>query len=71
MDGYHFDTGCRGVQVEPRGPTASQCPKRKHPLPRQSGWSNDADYRTIVGVDTAKRVIQVYWVNMDVIGEGI
>ena len=48
------------VAVDPRGPTASMCQWGKCCLPRQSGGSELKTIRTVVGVDTAKRVFQLH-----------
>ena len=60
------DVGQPGVAVDPHGPTASQCPRGKaRRLPRQTGGSEMQANRTVVGVDTAKRVFQLHWVELE------
>ena len=60
------DVGQPGVAVDPHGPTASQCPRGKaRRLPRQTGGSEMQAHRTVVGVDTAKRVFQLHWVELE------
>ena len=54
------------AKVDPRGPTASQCPRGKNKLfPSQPEGPMMKTGRTVVGVDTAKRVFQLYWVDME------
>ena len=51
--------------MDPHGPTASKCPGGEDTagLPRQTGGSRMQAIRTVVDVDTAKRVFQLHWVD--------
>ena len=54
------------VEVDPLGPTASECPEGRTRCPsRKSGGSEVSTNRTVIGVDTAKRVFQLHWVDME------
>ena len=52
--------------MDPRGPTASKCQVVKSELftgkPEGPKWKTN---RTVVGVDTAKRVFQLHWIDME------
>ena len=53
----------RRREVDPHGPTASSVPKMEELiLHGQTGGSEMDTTRTVVGVDTSKRVFQLYWV---------
>ena len=58
--------GCEGEEVDPRGPTASKVPRGEDAGSSQAtGGSRMQVNRTVVGVDMAKRVFQLHWVEME------
>ena len=52
-----------GDEVDPHGPTASIVPKREASASQANRTVQMKTSRTIVGVDTAKSVFQLYWVD--------
>lgn len=53
-------------KVDPHGPTASKCPRWKIlNLHRQTGGLKTNSSRNVVGIDIARRVFQLHWIDRE------